>query len=156
MTISNLQNDLPLFVLVSCLLSFISIFFVLKKQNNKTKLKLDLFEYRFDIYNSALKLIASITIKGKLDLDDEVNALLLGIYQARWLLNNDIVHYLEELYDRAIDLQILDSLLKSSIKTESLEERNNNLHRQEELKEWFSQQYETLNKKFSPFLKLDS
>jgi len=61
----------------------------------QNRLKLDLFDRRFAIHSAAHDLIATVISYGKIDNKD-IFAFLSGIQQARWLLNEGIVKYLEK------------------------------------------------------------
>ena len=54
-------------------------------------------------------------------------------------------------FGKALDLQCLDSKLRVMSVGE---ERTKNVKKQSELKDWILQQYNVLDEKFSPFLKL--
>jgi len=116
------------------------------------KLKLDLFKHRFSVYDAARTLLASIITSGKVK-DEELFNFLSGTREAKWLLDGNIAEYLEkELYHKAIDLQCLASELEV---LPDGDDRSLNIHKQAELKKWFLKQYEVLDEKFSPFLKLE-
>lgn len=117
----------------------------------QNKLKLDLFERRFSVYDSARKLIGSIMTSGKAR-DEEVHRFLSETREAKWLLNTEIAKYLdEELYAKAIELQALEAELEG---VPVGEERSANVKRQSEVKRWIREQYDVLDEEFSSFLKL--
>lgn len=117
----------------------------------QNKLKLDLFERRFAVYDAARRLLVSIRTSGKAK-DEEIFKFRSGTREAKWLLNADIAEYLDKrLYNRALDLQTLDAELEG---VPVGEERSANVQKQAEIKEWMLQQYEALDEKFSPFLQL--
>ncbi len=117
----------------------------------QNKLKLDLFDRRFSVYDAARNLLAAIMTSGKAK-DEEVFKFLFATREAKWLLNIEVATYLEEqLYHKAIDLQTLQAELVS---VPVGDERSTNVERQAEIKKWFAAQYIVLDEKFSPFLKL--
>lgn len=129
-------------------------FFIAHRQwrTAQNKLKLDLFERRFSVYDTARKLIGSIMGSGRA-ADAEVMRFLFGTREAKWLLNNDIAEYLyEQIYRKAIDLQTLSAELEG---LPVGEERSKNVRSQSEIKKWMLKQFEVLDEKFSPFLKLE-
>lgn len=118
----------------------------------QNKLKLDLFERRFSVYDAARRLLASIMTSGKAK-DEETFKFLSGTREAKWLLNADIAEYLDkQIYHKAIDLQTLDAELEG---VPVGEERSANVRKQSEIKTWMLKQYEVLDEKFTPFLKLE-
>lgn len=118
----------------------------------QNKLKLELFERRFAVYDTARTLLASIMTSGKVK-EEALFKFISGTREAKWLLNPDIAAYLEkDLYHKALDLQCLDSELEG---LPVGEERSKNVHKQADIKKWFLKQYEVLDEKFSPFLRLE-
>ena len=114
------------------------------------KLKFDRFDRRFAVYDTARNLLGSIITTGiKKDTLFEFDA---GTREAKWLLNDEIVNYLQkELGDKAYELKTLIDVLNS---LSNEEERKRNIKKQTELKKWFLAQYSVLDQKFAPFLKL--
>jgi hypothetical protein len=118
----------------------------------QNKLKLELFERRFSVYDAARNLISSIAGGGRAK-DDEVFKYLSGIREARWLLDTDLDEYLhKELYHKVVDLQALQSELEGMPVGEA---RSSNIRKQSELKKWIYAQHATLDEKFSKFLQLE-
>ena len=117
----------------------------------QNKLKFELFDRRFSVYDASRNFLASIMTSGKAK-EEEVFKFLLATREAKWLLNNEVANYLEkELYHKAIDLQTLQDIL---VGIPVGEERSENVKKQAEIKKWFNAQYEVLDNKFSPFLEL--
>ena len=118
----------------------------------QNKLKHDLFERRFSVYDAARTLLASIMTSGKAK-DEELFKFLSGTREAKWLLDANVAEYLDkELYHKALDLQCLASELEG---LPVGDKRSSNVHMQTEIKKWFLKQYEMLDEKFSPLLKLE-
>ncbi|MDO8464209.1 MAG: hypothetical protein Q7S46_03010 [Gallionella sp.] len=121
-------------------------------RTTQNKLKHDLFERRFSVYDAAKTLLESIMTSGKAK-DEELFKFLSGTREAKWLLDANVAEYLDkELYCQALDLQCLASELEG---LPIGEEKSSNDHKRAEIKKWFSKQYEVLDEKFSPFLKLE-
>lgn len=118
----------------------------------QNKLKLELFEQRFSVYAAATTLLASVIGSGKAK-DEEIYKFLSATRNAKWLLSSAVADYLEkELYHNALDLQCLVTELDNKPVGE---ERAANVRKQMEIKKWFLKQYEVLDEKFSPYLKLE-
>lgn len=115
------------------------------------KLKLDLFDKRFAVYDAARSFILSVMTSGKAQ-PEEMYKFVAGTRGARWLLNDEIATYFDEQIRRnAVHLQELDADLQD---LPVGDERTRNVKRQREIKEWLIDQFKTLDEKFSPFLKL--
>ena len=115
----------------------------------QNKLKLDLFDRRFAVYDAARNLIASIMTSGKAK-DEELYKFLSGTRSAKWLLDEDIDNYFEkELWKNAVELQALESELQG---VPVGDERTNNVRRQSEIKKWILEQYKVLDAKFEKYL----
>jgi hypothetical protein len=117
----------------------------------QNKLKLDLFDRRFSVYEAARSLLASIMTSGKAK-DEEVFKFMVSTREAKWLLNDSVADYLEkQLYHKAIDLQALAAVLEGEPMGET---RSKNIHAQAEIKKWLMAQYNVLDESFAPFLQL--
>ncbi len=117
----------------------------------QNKLKLDLFDRRFSVYEAARTLLSSIMKSGKAK-DEEVSKFMVSTREAKWLLNDSVAEYLENhLHHKAINLQTLAAELEG---VPVGEERTKNVHAQSEIKKWFMAQYKILDEKFAPFLQL--
>ena len=117
----------------------------------QNKLKLDLFDRRFKVYEAARDLLASIMTSGKAK-DDEVFKFMVATREAKWLFDTEVANYLDkQIYHKAIDLQTLagegDGVGVGEIRTK-------NVRAQSDLKKWFKAQYDVLDQKFSRYLQL--
>lgn len=107
---------------------------------SKQRLKHELFEKRFAVYDAARSLIASVGIGTKVPQEKEI-AYLSSIREAKWILNDDIADYLkEDLYHKIIDLGPIQS--------------RKNYEKEGELINVIRDQYDILDEKFATFLKL--
>lgn len=143
-------------VLAALLVPTIAVFglFIAYRQwrTAQKKLKLDLFEKRFAVYDAARSFIASVMTSGKAK-EEEMFKFLSGTREAKWLLSDDIATYFDEqIWKKAGELQTIDAELDG---TPIGDERTNNVGRQREIKNWLIDQYKVLDEKFSPFLKLE-
>lgn len=98
---------------------------------SQNKLKLDLFDRLFSVYEAAINLISFIMTSGKAK-DEEVFKFMVASREAKWLFNSQVAEYLDkELYHKAIDLQTLDSMLEGEPVGDV---RTNNVRDQREIK----------------------
>ena len=89
----------------------------------QNKLKLDLFDRRFKVYEAARDLLASIMTSGKA-MDDKVFKFLVATREAKWLLDIDVANYLvKQVYHKALDLQTLAAEDRKSTRLNSSHER---------------------------------
>jgi hypothetical protein len=117
----------------------------------QNRLKLDLFDRRFAVYDAARNLLSSVMTSGKAK-DDEMEKFLAHTREAKWFLNDEIAEYFDkEFWGRAVDLQTLDTELQALPVGDG---RATNVKRQSEIKKWFRDQYKVLDEKFTPFLKV--
>lgn len=118
----------------------------------RTKLMLDLFKPRLQVYSAARTVIALILINARLETKEEL-AFLNGISDVKWLFNDDIASYLDgefrqRMYQFGTMRKELDALPPES------PERNANSTEFLATMRWFQKQYGVLDKKFEPFLRL--
>lgn len=117
----------------------------------QNKLKLDLFEKRFAVYNKARNMLGEIMAKGTLS-DVGLHEYGAGIREARWLMDGEVAKYLgEELWNNAVNLQTYDAELDGKPPGE---ERTRLVQKRADLKKWFYSQYQVLDAKVEKFLKL--
>ena len=117
----------------------------------QNKLKLELFERRLAIYNSATTFISSVMTSGKAT-DEQLRNLIVGTKEAKWVLSYEIAEHLDkELYSKGVDLQCLSAELEGEPVGEM---RTKNVHEQRNIKQWLNKQYETLDSLFRDYLQL--
>ncbi len=117
----------------------------------QNKLKLDLFDRRFVVYEGARSLLRTIFTSGRVK-DEDLFAFLDATSTAKWLFNSEVDNYLRKtLYHQAVKLAQLHAELEG---VGIGEERTRNVHEQREVKEWFLAQQGILEAHFSEFLRL--
>lgn len=117
----------------------------------QNKLKLDLFEKRFAVYDAARQLLSTTMTSGKVS-DEEMFKFIGNTREAKWLLNADVAHYLDkELRHKMLELMTFRAELEG---LPVGDERSSNVKAQSEIKKWLLSQYDVLDVKFSPFLSL--
>jgi phosphate/sulfate permease len=139
----------PIVAIVAAIFAWIIAYRQWKTAQNR--LKLDLFDRRFAVYDTVKSFLIRITNYEKIT-GEEFQKFLIGINEAKWLLNDEISNYLrQELLSKYNELRRIE------VELESLpvgEEKSNLVENQSELNYWFRQQYHVLDQKFEPFLKL--
>jgi len=120
-------------------------------QTARNKLKFDLFEKRFAVYEASKSFLDSIASSGKVK-DEELFKFLLATRQARWLLDVELANYLKmDIYKKATEIKMYESELEAMPVGA---ERSKNVQKQREIKIFLIDQYLILDEKLSPFLKL--
>lgn len=116
----------------------------------RDKLRLDLFEHRMAIYQSARSLLGSVYAQGDLQPEDERNY-LVGITGAHWFFGPEVHQYLEkELWGKICDLACikgeLDGLPRGPERLELVDKKAH-------LRVWFLDQSERMDRLFFPYLR---
>jgi len=117
----------------------------------RDRLKLDLFDRRFEVYFSCMKFLSDILISRHVD-SQRVDAFTRETRNGKWLLDQDIAEYLDkEFRRRALRHQTLE------IELEPLppgEKRTAVVAEKDEIFTWLGNQYDVIDRKFSKYLKL--
>ena len=117
----------------------------------KKKLRLDLFDKRFGVFDAARKFVGRSLVTGGVSIDDQ-NAFLTGVSGALFLLNDDIAKHLDEILRRAIDMPFLQQELANEPRDE---ERKKLEAKYLAERRWMRDQTNELERRFKPFLQLD-
>jgi hypothetical protein len=120
-------------------------------QTARNKLRFDLFEKRFAVYDAARSFLGSIMTSGTVK-NEALGEYLQGIHAAKWIVGPDVDDYLDrEIYLPAIQLQCLDAELEGvpvgPVRTE-------NVKKQTEIKRHLNNQFENLDVWFRAYLQL--
>ncbi len=122
-------------------------------QTEEERLRHDLFDRRFEVYDSARTLIGNIMTSGQITHEDTM-AFLTGTREAKWLLDENIAEYFDkQIWHKAVHLETLQSELESLGQGE---ERSANIKKQREIKNWYQVQYSVLDEKMSRYLRLQN
>lgn len=117
----------------------------------RNKLKFDLFDRRYRVYEAARALLASVVTSGKVK-DEEIWKYLAAIREARWLLDSDVARYLQkDLYGKALKVAQHDDELEG---VPVGDERTRLVELKQQARASFLAEYEELDEKFAPYLQL--
>lgn len=118
----------------------------------QNKLKLDLFEKRYVIYDASRGLLESVMTSGFVQIN-EIYPALAKMREAKWLLDDEVDKYLnKDIYVNMLKIQSLDVQLEDLPVGEA---RSAAVDARTALLEWLTEQYEhVLDEKFAPFLVL--
>ncbi|MFH1779268.1 MAG: hypothetical protein ABH847_04445 [Candidatus Omnitrophota bacterium] len=116
---------------------------------NRKRLKNDYFNRRVEIYESITKHIATMLIEGDPPQGSEIQ-FLRATKNSYFIFGEDIKEFNNQIYKKTITLQNLCSMSKTLIN----EGLKNNLDQQQEIKNWFKKELNSIEKKFKKYLKL--
>lgn len=138
--------------LLTPVIAFFAVYVAASQWNTaRNKLRLDLFEKRYAVYEAAQRFIGSIVTSGTVK-EDSILTYMIATRAAKWIVSHEVDEYLQrELYAPAIKLQTLQSMLEG---LPVGEERTQNVARQAEFKIHFNAQYKQLDNWFSAYLQL--
>lgn len=123
----------------------------------KLKVRRELYERRFEIYTSTMKLLAHILQQGKAE-DGQLFKFFGETQQSYFLFGKEIDDYLRHLYKQGCHLRLLYSKLYDPSGMPTLlahEERCRVAKEEGELCRWFSDQFDVAREKFAKHLRLD-
>jgi hypothetical protein len=122
-----------------------------QKRIAQAKLRLDLFEKRFAVFDAARLFISKVIAKGTIDMADYQN-FLVGTIDAEFLLHDEIETYFGEIRKRSAAAMAH----RGSFEGEPVGPgRTAQVKKYYEEIQWLIAQTNELPKKFRPFLKLD-
>jgi hypothetical protein len=118
----------------------------------RNKLRFDLFEKRFTVYQSARDFLGAIMASGTASQEATFKD-LQATQAAKWIVGQEVHDYLErEIYKPALALQCLDSELDGMPPGEV---RTKKVEKKAELRKHLNAQFEHLDAWFSAYLKLE-
>ena len=124
-----------------------------QKELAKTRLRLDLFDRRFAVFNVARNLIGSILASGAVD-PKKVYEYLSGIQEAKWILNDDIDEYLSKtLYHQVTELDGIEAEIRDLKVTGRSQKLTELVAERRKIRNWFEAQYGVLDGKFGTYLR---
>ena len=118
------------------------------QETDAKRLKLEQYDKRFAIYDTARTFLKEIVVSSLIS-DEMLVKYWVGINPARFLLDDDLTKYLEEIEKKAVDLQTIQ------IEAQGPDGPSTKASERGELKKWFYKQISILNEKFLPYLKLE-
>jgi len=116
---------------------------------NKNNLKFNLFDKRYIVFENIKKFIASILSSGRVEDGADIQ-FLRDTKSVAFLFDDEIAKIIDEMYKKANKLH---ALIKTE-KTSTDEQLQQNLDKQDEIKCWFQEQLNDIDKIFKKYLKL--
>lgn len=116
------------------------------------KLKLDLYNKRFRIFEETKKILHKIVQDAKIELI-ELRDFRFSTNESKFLFDKDISQFLEELKTKAIKLNHVENDLKNIIQYPvGAENREIKINEDRELLIWFNSEYDNIESKFDKYL----
>ena len=119
-------------------------------RTNRSKLRLDLYERRFRVFDAVRDLLATVGRDGAFELKD-LQDFVAGTSEATFLFGADIVAYIEELRLKAADLRRVHRTLADTALPVG-PERSQAATDDAELIKWFTEQFEESKRRFAKYL----
>lgn len=118
----------------------------------RNKLRFDLFEKRFAVYQGARDFLGSIMTNGKVK-EEALFKYLQATQATKWIVGQEVHDYLErEIYKPALELQYIEAELDGMPVGEG---RTKKVERKAELRKHLIAQFDHLDAWFSAYLKLE-
>ena len=121
-------------------------------KTNRNKLRLDLYDRRFKLYNEIQSLLASIVQMGDVSNDDLAGC-LRNTKEAVFLFKEDIPKYIDELYKQACELQYLEKVINNKVPGANREKA---AEKRGEVFRWFPNQFKECTEKFKRYLSFEN
>lgn len=120
---------------------------------NKTRINLDLFEKRYQIYKQCRQAVKIVIAKGTIKFGEAIELLKRSDYEAVFFFDEDTVKYIDELYIKCIEIKaygdIIDDIQKypndSNTRTKAIDQQYG-------LLEYFTSQDKDLPNRFKKYL----
>lgn len=116
---------------------------------SKRKLNLDIYEKRYKVYFEIKIFIEKCIIYGKITQDERVD-FLIKTNEKYFLFDSDIIVYIDELYKKAVDIEYNEPNYKGL--PVSNDELKKGLAKKSELHNWFINERNNLESKFTKYL----
>jgi hypothetical protein len=137
--------------LLTPLLAIVAAYIALQQlKTNRRKLKLDLFEKRYVVFEKIGAFIGSILTTGTVQAGREFQ-FLADTKAAGLLFGDEISRFVSDVYGKAVLLHALEAELTGS----EGESRKSNIQAQREIKDWYVHALEGLEACFKQYLKLE-
>jgi hypothetical protein len=116
----------------------------------RVRLQHDLYDRRFAVFEAARKLLADVLAQSNAT-DEQIRSYVIGTAEARFLVNDDISKYLNEIRTRASRLRAINATMSPL----PVGDQRTALAQEEERIFAWMEQVDVLVDKFRPFLTLE-
>jgi hypothetical protein len=129
-------------LIVGCLVAFIAW---QQWQVAQNKLRLDLFDRRYKVYNATRDFLSVIVSKANFD-NSQLFTFYAGISDVEFLFDATIVDYLGQIKKRALEMRTKHKLLEDSADRERIAQA------EDQHLLWLTEQLSVMGKVFTPYL----
>lgn len=151
-SVSQIQQYIPILGPVATLIIGCGVVFIAWQQWKlaQNKLRLDLFDRRYKVYDSTRKFLAVITSEAKFD-NSHLFEFYAGTSDAGFLFGSDVVDYLAQIRKKALKMRTHQ---KTYEHMPVGEDRSRNVEAESKELLWISDQLTAMAKIFTPYLGL--
>jgi hypothetical protein len=143
------------FLSIATLVLGVAVWFVawLQWRVARSKLRLDLFDRRYKIYEATSKFVDSINNDPE-HVGSYLNDFNAGTSNADFLFNADIVNYIKQVREKAVHMLTAHTLYEAEERKSQPDEakRVRNIESYQADREWLIEQAKTMTKTFAPYL----
>ena len=137
-------------LLLSATIGFLTIYIAWQQHNiNKLKIRSDLFDRRFKIYQELMKFLARIMQNGTTSNDDLIQ-LLRNTAESEFLFGHKVAEFIDSLYKRGNELNTVTKRLNATGYPPA--EREKLVRIEAEHLDWFKKQFDTAKEIFKEHL----
>ena len=148
----NISDLLALFaIIVAGFIGFQQIS-LMDRQNilNKNSVRLGLFDKRFKIFDETKKVLLKIMRGARIDQDELNGFIKNNKHESKFLFNEDVTNFIEEVFEKAITLNGVSDKLSNS--PSNISHRDNLLDERSACVDWFTKQHSEMENKFDKYL----
>jgi hypothetical protein len=117
----------------------------------RVRLQHDLYDRRFAVFEVARKLLADVLAQSNAT-DEQIRSYVIGTAEARFLVNDDISTYLNEIGTRASRLRAINATMSP---LPVGDQRTALAQEEKRIFAWMMEQVDVFVEKFRPFLTLE-
>jgi hypothetical protein len=121
-------------------------------RTNSQKLRYDLFEKRYAVYEAAVRFIASIMREGRPSQEAQ-NAFLIGTQGSKLLFGKEVEEYLHVLWVDAVEMEMHQAIFSD---LPVGEKRSQHVEAAAAIKKKLPDHFKSLDEKFFPYIRLAS
>ena len=129
-----------------------SLILILQFFLQKRRWRLDLYDKRYPVYQATMDYISYVAQHGTIN-NDEIYKYLRNSKDKSFLFGKDVQEFIEMLYDKGLDLQLVSEELNG---LPIGDERKESVKKKSDLFKWFTKQFETSKKLFGAYLRIDN
>jgi flagellar biosynthesis GTPase FlhF len=115
---------------------------------NHQKLKLDLFERRYAVFDAVKQLIHQVISEASVD-NRHINEFKINTADAKFLFKDDVINYLQEILNKSIELKMYQTKLRAM---PDENERSEIIDKEHNVILWFTEELNCFQNSFMPYM----